>query len=88
MSKRVIYFNNFLLIYLFNEGGPSYGAGSTAGKTDILISWILKNIMGTQGSQVDYSQIAVISMITSIFTITIALFVLLRSNSFKKEEMM
>ncbi len=36
-------FNNFSMIYLFNEGGPG-SLGGNAGSTDILISWIYKLI--------------------------------------------
>lgn len=41
-------FNNFNIIYLFNGGGPAV-TGSTAGGTDILVSWIYKLTM--QSSQ-------------------------------------
>ncbi len=34
-------FNNFSMIYLFNNGGPG-SVGGGAGSTDILISWIYK----------------------------------------------
>lgn len=39
-------FNNFSMIYLFNEGGPG-SVGGGAGSTDILISWIYKLTTGT-----------------------------------------
>src|SRR5699024_12167695 len=39
ITQYTFNFNNFNIIYLFNSGGPSV-PGSTAGGTDILVSWI------------------------------------------------
>jgi arabinogalactan oligomer / maltooligosaccharide transport system permease protein len=72
-------FNNFNIIYLFNGGGPAV-AGSTAGGTDILVSWIYKLTM--QSSQ--YSLAAALTILLSIFVVGIALWQFRRTNSFKE----
>lgn len=72
-------FNNFNIIYLFNGGGPAV-PGSTAGGTDILVSWIYKLTM--QSSQ--YSLAAALTILLSVFVISIALWQFRRANSFKE----
>src|SRR5690606_27412898 len=72
-------FNNFNIIYLFNCGGPAM-PGSTAGGTDILVSWIYKLTM--QSSQ--YSLAAALTILFSVFVILIALWQFRRTNSFKE----
>ena len=73
-------FNNFNIIYLFNGGGPAL-PDSTAGGTDILVSWIYKLTM--QSSQ--YALAAALTILLSIFVIMIALWQFRRSSSFKGE---
>lgn len=72
-------FNNFNIIYLFNGGGPAV-PGSTAGGTDILVSWIYNLTM--QSSQ--YSLAAALTILLSVFVISIALWQFRRTNSFKE----
>ncbi|MDF2858114.1 MAG: hypothetical protein K0Q87_3965 [Neobacillus sp.] len=72
-------FNNFNIIYLFNGGGPAV-AGSNAGGTDILVSWIYKLTM--QSSQ--YSLAAALTILLSVFVVGIALWQFRRTNSFKE----
>ncbi|PAV36559.1 sugar ABC transporter permease [Bacillus licheniformis] len=72
-------FNNFNIIYLFNGGGPAV-PGSTAGGTDILVSWIYKLTM--QSSQ--YSLAAALTILLSVFVISITLWQFRRTNSFKE----
>lgn len=83
ITQYTFNFNNFNIIYLFNGGGPPM-PGSTAGGTDILVSWIYKLTM--QSSQ--YALAAAITMLLSIFVIAIALWQFKRTNSFKEEDMM
>lgn len=83
ITQYTFNFNNFNIIYLFNGGGPPM-PGSTAGGTDILVSWIYKLTM--QSSQ--YALAAAITMLLSIFVISIALWQFKRTNSFKEEDMM
>lgn len=72
-------FNNFNIIYLFNGGGPAV-PGSTAGGTDILVSWIYK--LTLQSSQ--YSLAAALTILLSVFVITIALWQFRRTDAFKE----
>lgn len=72
-------FNNFNIIYLFNGGGPAM-PGSTAGGTDILVSWIYKLTM--QSNQ--YALAAALTILLSIFVMGIALWQFRRTNSFSE----
>lgn len=75
-------FNNFSMIYLFNEGGPgSVGAG--AGSTDILISWIYKL---TTGTSPQYSVAAAVTLVISFIVIGISLLVFKRTRAFEMED--
>lgn len=80
ITQYTFNFNNFNIIYLFNAGGPAV-PGSTAGGTDILVSWIYKLTM--QNSQ--YALAAALTILLSIFVIGIALWQFRRTNSFKEE---
>ena len=80
ITQYTFNFNNFNIIYLFNAGGPAV-PGSTAGGTDILVSWIYKLTM--QNSQ--YALAAALTILLSIFVIAIALWQFRRTNSFKEE---
>jgi len=75
-------FNNFNLIYLFNEGGPG-SVGSGAGSTDILISWIYKL---TTGQSPQYNVAAAVTIIISVVVITISMFIFSRSRAFQMED--
>jgi len=79
ITQYTFNFNNFNIIYLFNGGGPAV-PGSSAGGTDILVSWIYKLTM--QSSQ--YSLAAALTILLSVFVIAIALWQFRRSNSFKE----
>lgn len=74
-------FNNFSMIYLFNNGGPG-SVGGGAGSTDILISWIYKL---TTGSAPQYSLASAITLIISAIVITVSLIVFKRTNAFSME---
>jgi arabinogalactan oligomer/maltooligosaccharide transport system permease protein len=75
-------FNNFNVIYLFNQGGPAV-PGSTAGGSDILISWVYK-LMFTI-SKFNYA--AAISIIIGIIVMSLAAYQFTRTRSFKEEDM-
>lgn len=75
-------FNNFSMIYLFNDGGPG-SAGGGAGQTDILISWIYK--LTTSGTP-QYSMAAALTLIVSLVVITVSLIVFKRTNAFNMED--
>lgn len=80
ITQYTFNFNNFNIIYLFNAGGPAV-PGSTAGGTDILVSWIYKLTM--QNSQ--YALAAALTILLSIVVIGIALWQFRKTNSFKEE---
>lgn len=73
-------FNNFNIIYLFNEGGPAV-RGQNAGGTDILISWVYNLTF----SQQNYSMAAAISMIIGLLIAGVAFFQFRRTRSYKEE---
>ncbi|WMM33714.1 carbohydrate ABC transporter permease [Shouchella clausii] len=73
-------FNNFSIIYLFNQGGPPI-RGQNAGGTDILISWVYS--LTFENSQ--YSMAAAISIIIGLIVAGFALLQFRRSRSFKEE---
>ncbi|MFN7252271.1 MAG: carbohydrate ABC transporter permease [Anaerobacillus sp.] len=73
-------FNNFNIIYLFNEGGPAI-RGQNAGGTDILISWVYSLTFQQQ----NYSIAAAISMIIGLIVAIFAFFQFRRTSTFKEE---
>lgn len=79
ITQYTFNFNNFNIIYLFNAGGPAV-PNSTAGGTDILVSWIYKLTM--QSGQ--YALAAALTLLLSVFVIGIAIWQFRRTNSFKE----
>lgn len=71
-------FNNFGMIYLFNEGGPG-SVGNGAGTTDILISWIYKL---TTGGAPQYNIASALTIFISILVIGISLVIFKRTKAF------
>ena len=82
ITQYTFNFNNFNIIYLFNNGGPAV-AGSNAGGTDILVSWIYKLTMSSS----QYAIAASITILLSIFVVGIALWQFRATNSFKQDDM-
>ncbi|MCI4170499.1 sugar ABC transporter permease, partial [Bacillus spizizenii] len=81
ITHNTFNFNNFSIIYLFNEGGPG-SAGAGSGSTDILISWIYKL---TTGTSPQYSEAAAVTLIISFIVIGISLIAFKKSNAFGTE---
>ncbi|MED4016847.1 carbohydrate ABC transporter permease [Sutcliffiella cohnii] len=73
-------FNNFNIIYLFNQGGPAV-RGQDAGGTDILISWVYKLTF----ESFNYNMAAAISIILGLIVAGFAFFQFRRTRSFKEE---
>ncbi|PRO64856.1 sugar ABC transporter permease [Alkalicoccus urumqiensis] len=73
-------FNNFNIIYLFNQGGPAV-RGQTAGGSDILISWIYSLTFENQ----QFNMAAAVSIILGLLVAGFAFFQFRRSRSFKEE---
>ncbi|ASB87411.1 sugar ABC transporter permease [Bacillus sonorensis] len=84
ITQYTFNFNNFSIIYLFNEGGPG-SAGAGAGSTDILISWIYKL---TTGTSPQYSVAAAVTLLISFIVIGVSLIAFKKSNAFGNEEVM
>ena len=83
ITQYTFNFNNFSIIYLFNDGGPAV-SGQNAGGTDILISWIYKLTMTSS----QYGKAAALTMILSLIVISVALWQFKRTKSFQEEDMM
>lgn len=73
--------NNFNVIYLLSNGDPATGS-STAGKTDLLVTWLYKLTIDKQY----YNLGAVIGIMTFIVLAIVALVTYRNSTSFKDEE--
>lgn len=73
-------FNNFNLIYLFNQGGPAV-RNQNAGGTDILISWVYDLTFEKQ----QFGMAAAISIILGLIVAVFAFFQFRRTSSFKGE---
>lgn len=73
-------FNNFNIIYLFNQGGPAV-RGQNAGGTDILISWVYGLTFETH----NFNMAAAISILIGLMVAGFAFFQFRRTRSFKEE---
>ena len=73
--------NNFNVIYLLSGGDPT-PVGASAGKTDLLITWLYKLTVDKS----NYNLGAVIGIMTFIVLAVISLITYRRSGSYKNEE--
>lgn len=73
--------NNFNVIYLLSRGDPS-PIGASAGKTDLLITWLYKLTV----DRGDYNVGSVIGILTFIVLSVVALITYRRSGSYRNEE--
>lgn len=73
--------NNFNVIYLLSGGDPASGS-STAGKTDLLVTWLYKLTIDKQY----YNLGAVIGLLTFIVMAIVALVTYHNTTSYKDEE--
>lgn len=83
ISQYTFNFNNFSIIYLFNDGGPG-SVGGNAGSTDILISWIYK--LTTSNSTPQYSMAAAVTLIVSVIVISIFMIAFKKLHAFDMED--
>ena len=74
--------NNFNVIYLLSGGGPTINAGDTAGKTDLLVTWLYKLSV----DQRNYNIAAVIGILTFVVLACVSLVTYRSSGSYKDEE--
>ncbi|PTX65001.1 carbohydrate ABC transporter membrane protein 1 (CUT1 family) [Melghirimyces profundicolus] len=82
ITQYAFNFNNFNIIYLFNEGGPPI-PGSTAGGTDILISWVYKLTFDS----FKYNYAAAVTIIIALVVMSISVYQFRRTRSFKEEDL-
>ena len=73
--------NNFNVIYLLSGGNPT-PVGMTAGKTDLLVTWLYKLTVDRQY----YNWGAVIGILTFVVLAIVSLVTYRNSNSYKDEE--
>lgn len=73
-------FNNFNIIYLFNNGGPAV-EGKNAGGTDILISWVYKLTFTNN----QFGMAAAISIIMGLIVSIFAFYQFRRTRSYQEE---
>ena len=82
ISQYTFNFNNFSIMYLFNDGGPGT-VGGGAGSTDILISWIYRL---TTGAAPQYSMAAAVTLIISLIVISISMIAFKKLRAFDMED--
>lgn len=82
ISQYTFNFNNFSIMYLFNDGGPGT-VGGCAGSTDILISWIYRL---TTGAAPQYSMAAAVTLIISLIVISISMIAFKKLHAFDMED--
>ena len=73
--------NNFNVIYLLTNGSPT-PVGASAGKTDLLITWLYKLTVDRS----NYNLGAVIGIMTFVVLSVVALITYRNSGSYKNEE--
>ena len=76
--------NNFNVIFLLSNGGPTNPDYFNAGYTDILVTWLYNLSMGS-GVQ-DYGLASAIGILVFIICATLSLIVYNNSKSMKDEE--
>ena len=82
ISSFVGNINSFNIIFLLTNGGPSLGDGSTAGGTDLLVTWLYKLTVESG----NYNLGAVIGIFTFMITSTITLVTYRRSKAYNEED--
>jgi arabinogalactan oligomer/maltooligosaccharide transport system permease protein len=81
ISSFVGNINNFNVIYLLSNGGPTY-VGDTAGQTDLLVTWLYKLTVDQQY----YNLGSVIGILTFVILTVVTLITYRNSSSYKNEE--
>ena len=90
ISQFTFNFNNFSIIWMFNDGGskidPSYVYD--VGNNDIILSWIFKITFGSQASNVESNQAlgSALVIVMSIFVVGASGIGFARSKAFRKGE--
>ena len=74
--------NNFNVIFLLTAGGPSTSEYYSAGKTDLLVTWLYK----LTKEKFDYSLASTIGILIFILSATLSLLTYTSSKSYKEED--
>lgn len=74
--------NNFNLIYLLSGGGPVSSEYYSAGKTDLLVTWLFK----LTSEKRDYSLASTIGILIFIISATLSLLTYRNTKSYKEED--
>ncbi len=74
--------NNFNLIYLLTGGGPVSSEYYSAGKTDLLVTWLFK----LTSEKRDYSLASTIGILIFIISATLSLLTYRNTKSYKEED--
>ena len=74
--------NNFNVIYLLTNGGPTSSNYYFAGKTDLLITWLYK----LTADRKDYSIASTIGIIVFVISVVISLITYTNSAAYKRED--
>ena len=82
ISQYTFNFNNFSIIYLFNDGDLVLSE-ETPDLQDILISWIYKL---TTNSSPQYSMAAAVTLIISVIVISISMVAFKKLHAFDMED--
>lgn len=82
ISNFVGNINNFNVIYLLSNGGPTTESYYQAGYTDILVTWLFKLTMNNQ----DYNLAAAVGILVFIVCATLSLITFNMTKSAKDEE--
>ena len=72
--------NNFNVIYLLTEGGPTNSNYYQAGSTDLLVTWLYKLTV----TAADYNLASVIGIIIFVLSAIFSLLAYTRTNSYKE----
>ncbi|MFA5719593.1 MAG: sugar ABC transporter permease [Acholeplasmataceae bacterium] len=82
ISSFVGNITSFNIIFLLTGGGPAVPGGYTAGRTDLLVTWLYKLTI----DEGNYNLGAVIGILTFLITATGTLLTYRRSQAFKEED--
>lgn len=77
-------FNNFNVIYLFNQGNPPIMGLRDAGGTDILISWVYNLTL----NKLKYNYATALSLLIFVIVASFSIYNFRKTRSFKEEDMM
>lgn len=82
ITQFVTNLNNFNIIYLLTDGGPSNSSYYYAGSTDLLVTWLYK----LTADHRDYSIASTIGIMVFVLSAAISIYTYTRSSAYNNEE--